>query len=500
MKEHDDESFLNDGNLDDEYFNQRLLKSNALKDMQIDPYPVESQFVDYISNIKSKFEECSLSEDYEVNIVGRLFSKRSHGKMSFADMIDFTGKIQIQLKKDVLNEQYELFKNFIDIGDFIQISGPIFRTKTGEITVLVKSIKILSKALRALPEKWHGLKNVELRYRFRYLDLISNQKTRDVFLKRSKVVSLIRKFFEERDFLEVETPMLHIIPGGASAKPFVTYHNVLEKNLFLRIAPELYLKRLLIGNFHKVYEINRSFRNEGVSVKHNPEFTMLEAYQAYSDLKDMMVLAEDLLCYLCENVLGTSNITYQGKTYDFKPPLRRLDFDDSIKEYVGMTDEQLKDKSFLQSFVKKLGCQYSEEWGLGKLKLEIFEHLVEKKIEEPTFVIGYPSEVSPLAKKDPTNPSRAQRFELIVAGREIGNAHSELNDPVYQKNMFLEQAKLKECGDEEAQVMDDDFIFALEHGMPPSGGLGLGIDRIVMLLTDSPSIRDVILFPHLKPD
>ncbi|AWB10090.1 lysyl-tRNA synthetase, class II [Thermodesulfobium acidiphilum] len=500
MKGHDEESFLIGNDLEDECYRQRLAKINALRDMKIDPYPVESNFVDYISNIKNRFEENKLSKTEEVIVVGRLFSKRLHGKMSFADIIDFSGKIQIQLKKDVLGDQYDLFKNYIDIGDFVQVSGNLFRTKTGEITVLVKKLKILSKSLRTLPEKWHGLKNVELRYRFRYLDLISNPKTRDVFVKRSKIISYIRKFFEERGFLEVETPMLHIIPGGASAKPFVTYHNVLEKNLFLRIAPELYLKRLLIGNFHKIFEINRSFRNEGVSVKHNPEFTMLEAYQAYSDLKDMMSLAEELLSYLCQNILGTTDIVYQGKTYSFKPPLRRLDFDESIKEYVGLTEDQLKDKAFLQSFVKDLGCQFSKEWGLGKLKLEIFEHLVEKKIEEPTFVIGYPAEVSPLAKKDPLNPEKAHRFELIVAGREIGNAHSELNDPIYQKNMFLEQARLKEIGDEEAQSMDDDFIFALEHGMPPAGGLGLGIDRIVMLLTDSPSIRDVIFFPHLKPN
>jgi lysyl-tRNA synthetase class 2 len=500
LKEHEEELFLSDKALEDEYYKQRLLKVNALREMKVDPYPVKSNFVDYISNIKRNFEDNKINDKEDIVVVGRLFSKRLHGKMSFADIIDFTGKIQIQLKKDILGEQYDFFKNYIDIGDFIQVSGNIFRTKTGEITVLVKELKILSKALRSLPEKWHGLKNVELRYRFRYLDLISNQKTRDIFVKRSKIISFIRKFFESKGFLEVETPMLHLIPGGASAKPFVTYHNVLEKSLFLRIAPELYLKRLLIGNFHKIFEINRSFRNEGVSVKHNPEFTMLEAYQAYSDLDGMMLLTEELLVYLCENVLGTTNVVYQGKTYSFKPPLRRIDFDESIKEYVGLTDEQLKNKAFLQSFVKDLGCQFSSEWGIGRLKLEIFEHLVEKKIEEPTFVFGYPAEVSPLAKRDPSNPEKAHRFELIVAGREIGNAHSELNDPVYQRNMFLEQAKLKESGDEEAQMMDDDFIFALEHGMPPAGGLGLGIDRIVMLLTDSPSIRDVIFFPHLKPN
>jgi lysyl-tRNA synthetase class 2 len=436
-----------------------------------------------------------------VKIAGRLMAKRLMGKASFTHVQDMSGQIQLFLQKDALPEGgYEDFKTW-DIGDIIGAEGVLFRTKTGELSVRVERLRLLSKSLRPLPEKFHGIADQELRYRQRYVDLIMTEDSRRVFRIRSEVVRYIRKFLGQRDFLEVETPMMQLIPGGARARPFVTHHNALGLDLYLRIAPELYLKRLVVGGFERVFEINRSFRNEGLSTRHNPEFTMIEFYQAYADYRELMDLTEDLIRGLARDVLGSTAINYQDKVYDLSQPFRRMTLLESVLHYnPDIKPEHLETRERAARVAERLEIFVSPSDGLGKLQTEIFEKTVEHRLIDPTFITAYPAEVSPLARRNDANPLIADRFELFIAGRELANGFSELNDPEDQAERFLKQVADKDAGDEEAMHYDADYIRALEYGLPPTAGEGIGIDRLVMFLTDSPSIRDVILFPHLRPE
>ncbi|MBO8129292.1 MAG: lysine--tRNA ligase [Peptococcaceae bacterium] len=434
----------------------------------------------------------------EVTLAGRLMAKRGHGKASFADIQDGSGRIQIYVKlNEVGQEQYELFKK-LDIGDIIGFRGTVFKTRMGEITVAVKTLTLLAKSLKPLPEKWHGLRDIELRYRQRYLDLIMNPESKKVFELRSRIIRYIRRYLNGHGFLEVETPMMQPIAGGATARPFVTYHNALDMQLYLRIAPELYLKRLLVGGFEKVYEINRNFRNEGISTKHNPEFTMLELYQAYADYHDMMDLTENLIVHTVRQVFDNFEFPYGEEKINFATPWTRVTMLDAVREHTGKEFAAMSDTEAIQA-VKDLGLDTEEISSWGEAVNLAFEELVEPKLIQPTFVYDYPLDISPLAKKKEEDPRLTYRFELFICGREIANAFSELNDPIDQRRRFEAQLAKRARGDDEAHVMDEDYINALEYGMPPAGGLGIGIDRLVMLLTNSPSIRDVILFPLLRP-
>jgi len=425
-------------------------------------------------------------------------SRRDFGKASFIHIKDRTGMIQVYIRKDkVGDEKFEIFK-LMDVGDFIGINGPLFRTRTDELTVLAEDLELLAKSMLPLPEKWHGLTDVETRYRQRYLDLIVNDPVRDVFVMRSRIIQTIRRFLVKKDFLEVETPMMQPIPGGATARPFKTFHNALGMDLYLRVAPELYLKRLVVGGLERVFEINRNFRNEGISIKHNPEFTMLEFYMAYATYEDLMELTEALFNYILKQIFDTSVIRYQGETIDFTPPWPRIPLLESLKDMGGVSEEVLSQKEFAAEFAQKCQINISEMDGHGTILTKLFDHLVEPKLIRPTFIIGYPTEVSPLSRRNDENPNITDRFELFIGGREIANAFTELNDPVDQRQRFESQVALREAGDEEALFMDKDYLTALEYGMPPTAGEGIGIDRVVMLLTDSPSIRDVILFPHMR--
>ncbi|RUO44340.1 lysine--tRNA ligase [Aliidiomarina taiwanensis] len=449
----------------------------------------------------NKDPEALIAEGVRVHVAGRMMLRRIMGKASFATIQDMSGQIQLYVARDNLAEGVynNDFKKW-DLGDIVGASGTLFFTKTGELTVQVDEIRLLTKALRPLPDKFHGLADQETRYRQRYLDLIVNTKSRETFLMRSKTINYIRQFLTERRFLEVETPMMHVIPGGASARPFVTHHNALDMDLYLRIAPELYLKRLVVGGFEKVFEINRSFRNEGLSTRHNPEFTMLEFYWGYSDYKDLMDLTEEMLRGLALDLLGTTDVTYQGNTFHFGEPFARLTVLEAILKYnEGVTLEQLNDMAQATALAESLGIQVQDSWGLGKIQIEIFEETAEHKLMEPTFITAYPAEVSPLARRNDDNPFVTDRFELFVGGREIANGFSELNDAEDQAERFQEQVNQKEAGDAEAMFYDEDYVTALEHGMPPTAGEGIGLDRLVMLFTDSPSIRDVLLFPHMRP-
>ena len=435
----------------------------------------------------------------EVTLAGRIVALRSFGKAGFGHIQDGSGRIQVYFQKNTLGEeQYAFFKK-LDIGDFIGVKGFLFRTKTDELTIDMEDFTLLAKSLRPLPEKWHGLTDVEIRYRQRYVDLIVNPEVKAVFLLRTKIIQAIRSFLNARGFLEVETPMMQTIPGGATARPFKTHHNALDMDLFLRIAPELYLKRLLVGGFERVYEINRNFRNEGISTRHNPEFTMLEFYLAYADYRDLIEMTEQMISTVAGEVLGTTSITYEGHAINLAPPWKKMTFLESLKE-AGVPDDVLSDVDKAREYAKKLGAQVKGGEPLGKLWNEIFEALVEPNLIQPTFITDYPTDISPLSKKREDDPNFVERFELFVVGREMANAFSELNDPVDQKERFLKQVTEREAGDEEAHQMDEDFIRALEYGMPPAAGEGIGIDRLVMLLTGSPSIRDVILFPQMKKE
>jgi lysyl-tRNA synthetase class 2 len=437
---------------------------------------------------------------YQVSVAGRLVSLRSMGKAIFGHLQDATGRIQIYIKKDIVgDDKFQAFDTLFDVGDIIGVEGKLFRTSTGELTVEVNDFKMLAKSLRPLPEKWHGLRDVELRYRQRYLDLISNEKARKITLLRSRLLSEIRRFLDERGFLEVETPILQPIASGANAKPFITYHNYLEQNLYLRIAPELYLKRLIVGGFNRVYELGKNFRNEGVDTTHNPEFTMLEFYCAYWDYRDLIKFTEELFSHLLTKLLGTFQISYQGVTLDFTPPYRVVKYFDLLKEKTGKEkDFFLRDINGLRKLAVEIGVPKAETLTHAKLLDKVFDLLVEDELIGPVFVIDFPKILSPLAKTHKEDADLVERFELFVAGKEIANAYTELNDPIEQRNRFLEQLKEKEMGDEEAMQMDEDFITALEHGMPPTAGEGVGIDRLVMLLADVDSIREVILFPALR--
>ena len=436
-----------------------------------------------------------------VEIAGRMTLKRVMGKASFATIQDMSGHIQLYITNDITGESsHTAFKNY-DLGDILGAHGILFITKSGELTVRVKNLRLLTKSLRPLPEKFHGLIDQEQRYRQRYLDLISNKETRKVFLTRSKIIQSIRIFFESKGYLEVETPMMHHIPGGAAARPFITHHNALNMDLYLRIAPELYLKRLIVGGMEKVFEINRSFRNEGVSTRHNPEFTMLEFYEAYQDHLYLMNLTETLIRELAIKVLGTTEISYQGYKINLIKPFLRLSITEAIQKFhPEYTDIQLNDQTYLTTKLESLNIKYSSKDRIGKLQLSLFDATTEHLLMDPTFIVDYPSDVSPLARKNDKNPEITDRFELYIAGREIANGFSELNDPEDQSARFKEQARAKDSGDKEAMHYDEEYIRALEHGLPPTAGEGIGIDRLIMLFTDSPSIRDVILFPHLRSE
>jgi lysyl-tRNA synthetase class 2 len=436
-----------------------------------------------------------------VKVAGRLMAKRVMGKASFAQLQDMSGRIQLFLQREALPEGvYEDFKGW-DIGDIVGAEGVLFKTKTGELSVKTESIRMLTKSLRPLPEKFHGLADQETRYRQRYLDLIMNEVSRKTFSMRTRIVQYIRQYLNDRGFLEVETPMMQAIPGGATARPFTTYHNALDMDLFLRVAPELYLKRLVVGGYERVYEINRNFRNEGLSTRHNPEFTMLEFYQAYVDYHDLMDLTEDLLVSMAKDLLGTTRIEYQGQRLDFSRPFRRMTVRESILHFnPGLTPGDLDDPEAARRLAAGLGIVLKDSYGPGKIQVEIFEKTVEEKLVDPTFITAYPTEVSPLARRNDTDPSVSDRFEFFVGGRELANGFSELNDAEDQAERFRRQVEEKAAGDLEAMHYDADYIRALEHGMPPTAGEGIGIDRLVMLFTDSASIRDVLLFPHMRPE
>jgi len=435
----------------------------------------------------------------EVSIAGRVMAKRVMGKASFLSVQDETGRLQFYVARDDIGvDAYQDFKTW-DIGDIVGGAGYLFKTNKGELSLRVEKLQLLTKSLRPLPDKFHGLSDTEVRYRQRYLDLTMNTAVRETFKLRTRVIQYIRDFLNQRNFLEVETPMMHVIPGGAAAKPFITHHNALDMPLYLRIAPELYLKRLVVGGFERVYEINRSFRNEGLSTRHNPEFTMIEFYQAYANYHDLMNLTEDMLRSLTQDLLGTQQIQYQGQVYDFSKPFERITVRDAILKYnPELAGEDIDRLETAAAYAAKLGLNIPKSAGLGKVQLEIFEQTVEDKLHDPTYVINYPAEVSPLARRLDADPFVTERFELFIGGREMANGFSELNDAEDQAERFAQQAQEKAAGDDEAMHYDADYIRALEYGLPPTAGEGIGIDRLIMLLTDSPSIRDVLLFPHMR--
>jgi len=475
----------------------RLNKLEEIKKMGVAPFGKSFSLTHNLQQIKDNFEEL---ENHDVKIAGRIMAIRGHGKAAFFDIQDQTGRLQMYIKKDgVTEETFQLYK-LLDIGDIVGIEGQVFRSKKGEISVAVSDLTLLSKSLRPLPEKWHGLKDTDIRYRQRYLDLITNPEVKQTFLLRSKIITTMRRYLDERGFIEVETPVLSPIAGGAAARPFITHHNALDIDLYLRIATELYLKRLIVGGFEKVYEIGKDFRNEGISIKHNPEFTMMELYQAYADYKDMMDLMEDMVAYIAKEVLGTTKVNYQGEEIDLTPPWKRMTMVEAVKHYTDIDFSQVKSDEEARDIARKLHIEdVDDDATKGKILNLIFEEKVEANLVQPTFIYDYPIEISPLAKKIEANPNFTYRFEAFITGREMANAFSELNDPIDQKERFLQQLKEREAGNEEAHAFDEDYIIALEHGMPPTGGLGVGIDRLVMLLTDSYSIRDVILFPTMRP-
>jgi lysyl-tRNA synthetase class 2 len=435
----------------------------------------------------------------EIKLAGRIMGIRKMGKASFFHIQDRRGRIQVYARKDRLGDEgYALFQS-LDIGDIVGVWGHLFRTQTKELTIEAQGLRLLTKCLRPLPEKWHGLADVEARYRQRYVDLMVHSEVRDIFEKRSRIVRLLRRFFEERDFLEVETPMMQAIPGGAAARPFVTHHNALNLDLYLRVAPELFLKRLLVGGFERVFELNRNFRNEGISVRHNPEFTMLEFYQAYATYEDLMRLTEELFVTIAEEIVGSLKVPYADHVIDLKPPWRRLSIKEAVMKHGGANEQEVGSVEGLQGLAKQQGLHVDLSAPYGNLLVEIFEQVAESQLIQPTFMTGYPLEVSPLARKNDTNPALVDRFELYIGGRELANAFSELNDPADQQQRFLQQVEARNAGDDTANPVDDDYVRALEYGMPPAAGEGIGIDRLVMFFTDSPSIRDVILFPLLRP-
>ena len=475
----------------------RLQKMQGLADKEVRVFASKYDFTHRIEDIV-QHTETYVEQEQTVKIAGRIMAMRGHGKTMFWNIQDATGRIQLYVRKDAVgDEAYDTFKLY-DIGDIIGVEGTVFKTHTGEVSIRVKEITFLSKALRPLPEKWHGLKDVETRYRQRYVDLIVNPNVRDTFVKRSKIVSAIRNILNEKDFLEVETPMMHPIAGGAAARPFITHHNALDMQLYMRIAPELYLKRLIVGGFERVYELGRVFRNEGISIRHNPEFTILELYQAYADYNDLMDLTEELVSKTAQEILGTMKVVYQGQEIDFTPPWNRINMVDAVKQYANVDFNGVNDIEQARALAKQVNVHFEKNDGIGKIINHVFEAYVEEKLIQPTFITGHPKEISPLAKSNFENPEFTDRFEGFIFGREICNGFSELNDPIDQKERFMKQVAERASGDDEAHMMDEDFVTALEHGLPPTGGLGIGVDRLVMFLTDATSIRDVLLFPHMR--
>jgi lysyl-tRNA synthetase class 2 len=484
---------------------ERIRKADEVRRGGENPYP-NDQRVGWTAAAAKQAAEGREGEDLakaqiQVDIAGRIVAARHFGKAVFLVIADRTGRLQAYLRQDRIGEEaYSRFRDTTDIGDIVWVEGFLFLTRTGELTIQGERIRLLAKSLRPLPEKWHGLSDVETRYRQRYVDLIVNDEAREVFRRRSQIISFLRNFLTSRDFLEVETPMMQPVAGGAAARPFVTHHNTLDMDLFLRIAPELYLKRLLVGGIERVFEINRNFRNEGISTQHNPEFTMLEFYQAYATYEDFMHLTEEMLSSLALSLFGKTSVSVQGETIDFAPPWERVTVAGAVARYANVPADRLSDPGFLRGLAGELGLPVKEDAAAGALLAVLFEEVAEPNIRGPAFVTEYPIEVSPLSRANDSRPHVVDRFELIVRGREIANAFSELNDPLEQRRRFEEQQRARERGDEEAHAMDEDFLRALEYGMPPAAGEGIGIDRLVMLFTDSPSIRDVILFPQLRKE
>jgi lysyl-tRNA synthetase class 2 len=485
-----------------ELIEQRIRKLEELRQSGVEPFGGSFYAEDHATDLHDKFsavsKEALEADPVAASLAGRIVAMRNFGKAAFAHIQDATGRIQVYLRKDILNEKYSLVKK-LDIGDIIGLKGKLFRTKTNELTLEVNDVVLLTKSLRPLPEKWHGLKDIETRYRQRYVDLIVNPEVKQAFVKRSIIIKAIRDFLESKGFIEVETPMMQPIPGGATARPFKTHHNALDADLYLRIAPELYLKRLLVGGYERVYELNRNFRNEGISTKHNPEFTMLEFYIAYRDYNFLMSLTEELITNIAEKTLGTLKVPYGDDIIDLTPPWPRITMLEALTRK-GVPAEIFDDSEKAGAWAKENKILIEKGASLGKILDEIFKEKVEPELIQPTFIIDHPVELSPLAKRKADNPALVERFELFVTSREIANAFSELNDPMDQRERFLKQVEAKAGGDEEAHSMDEDFVRALEYGMPPAAGEGIGIDRLVMLLTNSQSIRDVILFPQLKPE
>lgn len=489
---------------EEQAFNELIrLRRQKLADAQAngkDPFDVYKVNRTHTSGqIRENYDEL---ENQTVTVAGRIMSKRVQGKAGFSDIHDRDGKIQLYIKiDDVGEEKLKEYKTF-DLGDWISVTGFVFKSRTGEITIHIKDFQLISKSLKPLPEKWHGLKDPDLRYRQREVDLISNPEVKETFIKRTKIIKGIREFLDNRGYLEVETPILSPIAGGAAARPFLTHHNALNIDMYLRIATELYLKRCIVDGLEKVYDMGKNFRNEGIDIRHNPEFTMIELYEAYADYYDMMELMENLVAYVCEKVNGTTKVTYQGTEIDFTPPWRRLTMVDAVKEYAGIDFDNIKTDEEAQAIAKEKHLEFKKDLKdctKADILNALFEEFAEEHLIQPTFIMDYPIEISPLTKKKRGNPNYTERFEGFIFGREVCNAYSELNDPIVQRDRFNQQAKERELGDDEAYVIDEEFMSALETGMPPTGGLGIGVDRLVMFLTDSYSIRDVILFPTMKP-
>lgn len=476
----------------------RIDKMHKIEEHGWKPFGYRFLYTHRAADIAAQFDELSEKET-EVKMAGRIMAIRGHGKTCFMDMQDKTGRIQVYVRKDVIGEENYALIKLMDIGDTVGITGTAFRTHMGELSIKANSVEMLSKSLRPLPEKWHGLKDVETRYRQRYVDLIVNPEVRDTFVKRSQIIRSVREVLDSHDFLEVETPILNTIAGGAAARPFISYHNALDMQVYMRIAPELYLKRLIVGGMDRVYEMGRVFRNEGIDNRHNPEFTSVEIYQAFADYRDMMDLTEEVVVKTAEKVLGTTTINYEGTTIELASPWKRMSMIEAVKEYSGKDFTNVTDLEEARAIAKELNVAVEPSFGIGKIINACFEEYVEDKLIQPTFITGHPKEISPLAKSNPENPEITDRFEAYIYGREICNGFTELNDPIDQKERFLKQVEERANGDEEANMMDEDFVNALEYGLPPTGGLGIGIDRLVMFLTNSSTIRDVLFFPTMKP-
>lgn len=476
----------------------RIDKMHKIEEHGWKPFGYRFLYTHRAADIAAQFDELSEKET-EVKMAGRIMAIRGHGKTCFMDMQDKTGRIQVYVRKDVIGEENYALIKLMDIGDTVGITGTAFRTHMGELSIKANSVEMLSKSLRPLPEKWHGLKDVETRYRQRYVDLIVNPEVRDTFVKRSQIIRSVREVLDSHDFLEVETPILNTIAGGAAARPFISYHNALDMQVYMRIAPELYLKRLIVGGMDRVYEMGRVFRNEGIDNRHNPEFTSVEIYQAFADYRDMMDLTEEVVVKTAEKVLGTTTINYEGTTIELASPWKRMSMIEAVKEYSGKDFTNITDLEEARAIAKELNVAVEPSFGIGKIINACFEEYVEDKLIQPTFITGHPKEISPLAKSNPENPEITDRFEAYIYGREICNGFTELNDPIDQKERFLKQVEERANGDEEANMMDEDFVNALEYGLPPTGGLGIGIDRLVMFLTNSSTIRDVLFFPTMKP-